>query len=92
MFCLSNSSRNINKLSKIYFSPKQKLVMQDEGVIKYVCKTDTEKGGGLGQMLTKGGGGVEEMLKLADKGGGLDPPLLVDIFCEQPLTSIYLHS
>ena len=46
--------------------------MQDEGVIKYVHKTEAEKGGGVGQMLTylsKGGGRVGEMLKMADKGG-----------------------
>ena len=34
-----------------------------------------------------GGGGVGEMLTLADKGGrgGLDPLFLADIMCEQPL-------
>ena len=39
--------------------------------------------------LTKGGGGVGEMLTMADKGGrgGLDPPFLADIICEQPLTN-----
>ena len=38
--------------------------------------------------LTKGGWGVGEMLTMADKGwrGVLDPPLLADIICEQPLT------
>ena len=38
-------------------------------------------------MLTKGGGGVREMLTLADEGGrwGLDPPFLADIICEQSL-------
>ena len=36
--------------------------------------------------MTKGGGGVGEMLTMADKGGrgGLDPPFLADIICEQP--------
>ena len=46
--------------------------MQEEGGIKYVHKTDAEKGRGVGQMLTKltkGGGGVGEMLTMADKGG-----------------------
>ena len=48
--------------------------------------------GGVWQMLTKltkRGGGVGEMLTIADKGGrgGLDPPspFLADIICEQPL-------
>ena len=37
--------------------------------------------------LTEGGGGVGEMLTMADKGGrgGLDPPFLGDLICEQPL-------
>ena len=51
----------------MYFLPKK--VMQDEGVIKYVCKTDEEKGGGVRQMLTNGGGVVWEMLTMADKEG-----------------------
>ena len=41
----------------MYFLP-QKMVIQDDGIIKYVHKTDAEKGGGVGQMLT-----------MADKGG-----------------------
>ena len=50
----------------------------------------TKVGGGVGEMLTmadKGGGGGWEMLTMADKGGrgGLDPPFLADIICEQPL-------
>ena len=38
--------------------------------------------------LTKVGGGVGEMLTMADKGGreGLDPPFLADIIWEQPFT------
>ena len=50
--------------------------MQDEGVIKYVHKTDAEMKGGVRQMLTylsKGGGGV------------WTPLFLADIICEQPL-------
>ena len=48
------------------------------------------KGGGVGEMLTmadKGGRGVVEMLTTADKGGrGVwTPPFLADTFCEQPL-------
>ena len=39
--------------------------------------------------LIKGGGGVGEMLTMGDEGGrgGLDPPFLADIICEQPLTT-----
>ena len=38
----------------------------------------------------KGGRGVGEMLTMADKGrrGGLDPPFLADIICEQPLMAL----
>ena len=46
------------------------MVIQEEGGIEYVYTTDLEKGGGFRQMLTwltKGGWGVGEMLKLADK-------------------------
>ena len=44
----------------------KKMVIQDERVIKSVHKTDAEKGGAVGQMLT-----------IADKGGrgGLEPPI-----------------
>ena len=50
----------------------------------------TEGGGVVGEMLTmadQGGGGVGEMLTIADKGGrgGLEPPFLATIICEQPL-------
>ena len=37
------------------------MVIEEEGGIKYVDKTDAEKGGGVGQMLTElteGGGGL----------------------------------
>ena len=39
--------------------------------------------------LTMGGGGVGEMLTMADKGGGAvwTPPLMADIICKQPLTT-----
>ena len=40
---------------------QKKLVFLEEGGIKYDHKTDTEKGGGVWQMLTKlteGGGGL----------------------------------
>ena len=56
-----------------------------------------QKEGKYRQMLTgltKGGGGVGEMLTMADEGGrgGLDSPFLADIFFEQPLSSdIYLY-
>ena len=42
------------------------MVIQEEGGIEYVDKTDAAKGGGVGEMLT-----------LADKGGraGLDPTI-----------------
>ena len=48
------------------------MVFLEEGGIKYNNKTDTEKGGGVWQMLTwltRGGGGVGEMLTVADIGG-----------------------
>ena len=37
--------------------------------------------------MKKEGGGVGDILTMADKGGkvGLDPPFLADIICEQPL-------
>ena len=54
------------------------MVIDVEGVIKYADKTDTAKGGVVGEMLTlddKGGRGVGEMLTMADKGGmGLRAP------------------
>ena len=39
------------------------------------------------EKADKGGRRVGEMLTMADKGesGGLDPPFLADIICEQPL-------
>ena len=42
--------------------------------------------------LKKGGGGVGEMLTMADKGGRgvLDPPFLADIICEKPLNALSL--
>ena len=66
------------------FSSKKNLVIQAKGGIKYADKTDAEKGG---QMLTKGGEWVGEMLTLADEGGrGVwTPQILSDIICEQPL-------
>ena len=41
--------------------------------------------------LTKGGG-VGEMLTMADEGGrgGLDPPFLADIISEQPLIKLII--
>ena len=64
----------------MYFLPKKNQVIQEEGGIKYVHKTDIEKNGGVRQTLTKltkGGGDVGAMLTMADKGwmGGLDPPI-----------------
>ena len=51
--------------------------------------TQKRKGGGSANAdkLTKGGGGVGELLTMADKGGrGVwTPPLLADIICEEPL-------
>ena len=49
-------------------------------VLNMLKKNDTEKGIGVGQMLTKltkVGGGVGEMLTMADKGGrrGPDPSI-----------------
>ena len=49
-----------------------KMDIQEKGVIEYVEKSKHSKGrGGLANpyMADKGGGGVREMLKLADKGG-----------------------
>ena len=39
-------------------------------------------------MLAKGGGGVSQMLTIADEGGGgggQEPLILADVICEQPL-------
>ena len=62
------------------------MVIQEEVGVEYVDKTDAAKWGEVGQMiwLTKVGWGI------ADIGGrrgtgGLDPPFLADIICEQPL-------
>ena len=41
-------------------------------------------------MLTKadeGGGGVSQMLTIADGGGVQEPLILTDFICEQPLTT-----
>ena len=41
--------------------------------------------------MTKGGRGVGEMLKMAEKGGdgGIDTFILADVNCEQPLMEMY---
>ena len=50
---LSNSSGHIGNFCQIiYFLPKEKIIQKECG-IKYVHKTDTEKEGGVLQMLTK---------------------------------------
>ena len=61
----------------LYFLP-QEMFIQEDGGIEFVDKIDSERKGGLGKKLiwlTKGGGGVGEMLTLAGKGGrgGLPP-------------------
>ena len=58
----------------------KKKVIQEEGGIKYIHKSE---------KADKGGRGVGEMLTMADKEGrgGLDPPFLADIICEKPLTT-----
>ena len=39
--------------------------------------------------LTKGGGGVSQLLTITDKGGGVQtPPNIADIICEQSLRGI----
>ena len=35
----------------------------------------------------RGGGGVSQMLTIADGGGVQEPLILADVICEQPLTS-----
>ena len=76
------STEHINNFSQmLYFLPKT-MIIQEEGGIAYVDKTDAKRRGVWHMLtwLTKGGGGVGEMLTLADKGGrggGLKPP----IFC-----------
>ena len=88
-------------MSNNVLSSNQKKVIQEEGGIKYVHKTDTKKVlqmltklmkgvGGVGEILTmadKRGGWVEEMLTMATNGGGKvwNPPFLADIICEQSL-------
>ena len=41
-------------------------------------------------IADEGGRGVRQMLMLAEEGGrgGLDPPFLADVICEQPLIAI----
>ena len=39
--------------------------------------------------MTKGGGGVSQMLTIADGGGVQEPLILADVICEQPLTAVY---
>ena len=62
-------------------------------VLEYADKNYAAKEGWVRKMLTgltKGGGGVGEMLTMAVEGGrgGLEPPpFLADIICEQPLIS-----
>ena len=56
------------------------MFIQEEGGLEYADKTDAAKGGDVRQMptgLTKGGGGVVEMLTMADEGGRgrLDLPI-----------------
>ena len=50
------------------------MVIQEEVCFEYADKRDTAKGGGcLGEMLTlltKGVGGVSQLLKITDKWGG----------------------
>ena len=64
-------------MSNNVLSSKKKKVIHDEGVIKYVHKTDVEKGGANADIADKGRWGVGKMLTLADKGGrgGVDPPI-----------------
>ena len=49
----------------------------------------TKGDGGVSQLLTKadkGGRGVSQKLTFADRGGGVyEPPFLADVICEQPL-------
>ena len=43
-------------------------------------------------MLTKadeGGGGVSQMLTIADGGGVQEPLILADVICEQPLICVF---
>ena len=72
---LSNSSGYIINFCHIMYFLQKKKVNQEEGGNKYVYKTDTEKERGVWCILTKltkGGGGVGEMLKMADKEGNLE--------------------
>ena len=69
----------------MFYLLTQEMVIEKKGGIEYVDKTGVDKGERLKQILiwlTKAGGGVGEMLTLADKGGrggggGGGPPLLV---------------
>ena len=65
---ISNSRGHIYNFCQImYFLPK-KMVFQEEGGIKYDHKTDTEKGGGVWQMLTMADIGWRGLWGNADNG------------------------
>ena len=71
--------------------------MYEDNVLEYTHKNDVAKGGGVRQMLTgltEWGRGVGEMLTMADEGGrgGLAPPFLADIICEQPLNTSFFKA
>ena len=73
--------------------------MQGEGeryMVTRLTSQNRRAGGGVRQMLTladKEGKGVWQLLILADKGEGgvYTPPFLADIICEEPLTHITCH-
>ena len=45
-----------------------------------------ERGSLMLTSLTKGGGGVSQLLTITDKGGGVQtPPNMADIICEQSI-------
>jgi hypothetical protein len=73
-----------------FFQQKNRLFRKRVALNMFTKLTQKGRGGSANaDKADKGEGGVGEMLTMADKGGsgGLDPPFLTDIICEQPLST-----
>ena len=71
------------------FLPNKNRLFQKRVALKRFTKLTRKREVGFAkcwQLLTKGGGGVGEMLTMADKEGrgGLNLPFWADIICDQP--------